>query len=106
MRILFLIPEYAVSGGIGTFYRVLLPQLRDCGLEVTVLEGSAFRLAGEGAKRVIDGIEFQVLEEKRFLSFWNRFGAFEAAPTLRRHLAAAWALWEQADCGAGWDIVE
>jgi glycosyltransferase involved in cell wall biosynthesis len=105
MKVLFLIPEYNVSGGIGTFYRGLLPVLRASGLEISVLEGSAFHFA-EGTKRVIDGINFQLLEQKRFYSFWNRFSSFEAAPTFRRHLAAAWALWEQAEFGASADIIE
>src|SRR5262249_15333954 len=51
-------------------------------------------------------INFELLEQKRFYSFWNRFSSFEAAPTFRRHLAAAWALWEQAEFGASADIIE
>src|SRR3569833_2165915 len=107
MRISYLIPEYSGSGGgIGTFYRALLPVLRDSGLEITVLEGSAFHFAEDGTKQAIDGIPVQLLEKKRFIRSWNRLNAFEAAPSLRRHLAAAWALWEQADSGAGSDIIE
>jgi hypothetical protein len=36
----------------------------------------------------------------------ERFATFAAAPGLRNHLAAAWAMWEQAGYGEGCDIVE
>src|SRR5262249_4595972 len=101
------VPEYIGSGGgIITFYRALAPALRASGVELHVIEGSAVHAAEGRVARVCEGIHVQVLERARLASWWGRFTAFEATPWLRRHLAAAWAMWEQADYGAGVDIVE
>ncbi len=40
----------------------------------------------------------------RWHALW--LGQFSAAPGLRRHLAAAWAMWEQAGFGQDVDVVE
>jgi glycosyltransferase involved in cell wall biosynthesis len=106
LRLLILAPEFGVSGGgIATFYRHLAPALRDLGVEVRVIEGSAMH-AGPRAPRELDGVTVETLEYDRFRRWWDRFPAFAAVPGLRRHLAAAWAMWEQGDFGAGADIVE
>ena len=107
MRLLSLTPEYAGSGGgIMTFYRTLGAALRDAGVELSVIEGSGVHAAANCAHRVVDGIAIETLEQARLARWWNRFPAFAALPGLRRHLAAAWAMWEQADYGNGADIVE
>ena len=71
-----------------------------------VIEGSAFHAANDRAIQVIDGISVETLERDRLSRWWNRFPAFAALPVLRRHLAAAWAMWEQADRGANVDVIE
>lgn len=106
MRLLVLTPEFEASGGgIATFYRALAPALQNLGATVRVIEGSAFH-AGERAPRVIDGVAVETLEVIRLQAWWRRFSHFAATPGLRRHLAAAWAMWEQADQGRDADVVE
>lgn len=106
MRLLVLTPEYtAWGGGIATFYRDLIPSLARMGLNVRVVEGSAF--AASGANRVqSEGITTEQLEAARLSHWLERFSHLSSTPTFRRHLAAAWAMWEQALEGPEFDIVE
>jgi glycosyltransferase involved in cell wall biosynthesis len=107
VRILLLTPEYlGFGGGIMTFYQALAPALRESGVDLRVIEGSAFHAANDRAIQVIDGISVETLERDRLSRWWNRFPALAALPVLRRHLAAAWAMWEQAECGADVDVIE
>jgi glycosyltransferase involved in cell wall biosynthesis len=105
VRLLILTPEFEGGGGIRTFYRNLAPALRECGVAVRVLEGSAVH-AGSGETRTVDGIPVESLDLARLQCWWDRFPAYAATPGLRRHLAAAWAMWEQANSGEGADVVE
>src|ERR1700678_3102905 len=98
MRLLILTPEYqAAGGGIATFYRALCPSLREEGVEIRVIEGSAFYTSDDKRRRFDCGVQVETLELRRLEAWWQKFSAFESAPTLRRHLSAAWAMWEQAD---------
>jgi glycosyltransferase involved in cell wall biosynthesis len=106
MRLLILTPEFGETrGGIATFYRHLVPQLVGLGVEVRVLEGSAVHTEATPA-RVVDGAQVETLELGRLTRWVERFAALAAAPGLRRHLAAAWAIWEQAGEGAWADVIE
>lgn len=89
-----------------TFYRALGHALREAGVDLRIIEGSAFHAANDRNTRIVDGIAVETLERDRLFSWWNRFPALAALPGLRRHLAAAWAMWEQADHGANVDVVE
>ena len=107
MRLLILTPEFVgEGGGIMTFYRTLAPTLRKLGVAVRVIEGSALHAAEEQTVRSVDGVPVETLERRRVNQWWECLSAFAAAPGLRRHLAAAWAMWEQAAFGADFDIVE
>jgi glycosyltransferase involved in cell wall biosynthesis len=107
MRLLLLTPEYdGAGGGIITFYRMLAPALREANVEIRVIEGSAAHASSNSSKRVCDGVCVETLEYGRLARWWDRFPAFAATPGLRRHLAAAWAMWEQADYGQECDIIE
>jgi glycosyltransferase involved in cell wall biosynthesis len=107
MRLLLLTPEYTgAGGGIITFYRALAPALLAAGVELRVVEGSAFYTAEDRSERRLGGVRIETLERARLDRWQKRFPAFAAAPGLRRHLAAAWAMWEQAGYGEGCDIVE
>lgn len=107
MRLLLLTPEYTgTGGGIMTFYRTLGAALRDAGVELHVIEGSGLHAAASRSHRFVEGIAIQTLEQARLIRWWDRFSALAALPGLRRYLAAAWAMWEQADYGNGIDIVE
>ena len=105
LRLLILTPEFDGGGGIGTFYRNLAPALREAGVNVRVVEGSAMR-AGERAPRDVQGVSVETLERERFERWRNQFPHLAAAPGAQRHLAAAWAMWEQAGFGVDADIVE
>jgi hypothetical protein len=107
MRLLILTPEFdGHGGGIITFYRALAPALRANGVELRVIEGSAYHASVDRASRLEEGICVETLESARLARWQARLPAFDAVPGLRRHLAAAWAMWEQADYGEGCDIVE
>ncbi|MGA2953044.1 MAG: glycosyltransferase [Caulobacteraceae bacterium] len=106
MRLLILTPEFGEArGGLAAFYRHLVPPLAGLGVEIHVIEGSAAH-AGRAAPRVIDGAQVETLELDRLTRWNDRFAALAAAPGLRRHLAAAWAMWEQGGEGAWADVVE
>jgi glycosyltransferase involved in cell wall biosynthesis len=106
VKVLLVVPEYppTFGGGIGTYYRELVPALRHHGCEVSVLKGSAF-IHGE-ASYEHDGVTVGVLETARYDKWLAQFGHFTMFPELRRHLAASFALHEQAGEGGGVDVVE
>jgi len=106
MKLLYVLPEYLpqTGGGLITFYRWLLPELVRGGHQVTVLVGSG--VSGGDFEGEIEGVTVRYLSLDRFAALRSGFTAFEALPELRRHLAAARALWELAGGGAGFDLVE
>lgn len=105
MEILFVIPEYKEdAGGIATYYTTLIPAIAARGHSVDVLVGSAFTNEQPSWKE--NGVRVRYLETDRRQKNFERFHAYEAVPSLRRTLAAAWGLFEQADRGAGYDVVE
>ena len=107
MRVLFLTPEFDGSGGgVFTYMRALLPALRELGLEPVVFEGSASNNTEDGVPIVVEGILVHKLQTARYKEWRARFAGLAAAPLLRSHLAAAWALWEQAGRGADFDVIE
>src|SRR5688500_13413947 len=101
MKILLVTPEYPRDrgGGIITFYRDLARALIELGCEVHVLKGSAYVNGHPGYE--IDGVEVSVLQTERFTKCTARFGHFSMFPDLQRHLAAAFAMYEQAAAGEG-----
>ena len=107
MRILILAPEFSGSGGgITTFYRSLVPELCAAGVEVRVIEGSGVHAWENRSVRKESGVLVETLEHSRLARWEQKFSGFAALPGLRRYLAAAWAMWEQADYGLDADIVE
>ncbi|MBP8962225.1 MAG: glycosyltransferase family 4 protein [Opitutaceae bacterium] len=108
MKLLCVIPEYPpdFGGGIATFYGALLPALARRGISVTAIVGSSLSSTTSDAPRESDGVRVVPLDHSRVANLTNRFLAFALAPDFCRHLAAAWAAWEQMDGGAGFDCVE
>ncbi len=105
LRLLFVTPEYQnAGGGISTFYENLLPALVSQGHEVHVMVGSAFRI-GE-RKYVEDGVMVEWLRPELFEKHLSGFSRYSIMPELQRHLAAAWALYEQAGLRKSFDAVE
>jgi len=106
MRILIVTPEYPpdYAGGIGSYYAALVPALEAVGCEVTVLHGSAFRQA-QDPPDIADSR--RILLERSYLDKWiGQFSHLAMFPMLSRHLAAAFALHEQAQSHGTFDVVE
>jgi glycosyltransferase involved in cell wall biosynthesis len=108
MKLLFVLPEYLPQngGGIITFYRMLLPELARAGHQVKVLVGSGVVAEFARPPVAIDGVSVEMLDVALLEAYHARFARYAATPGLRRHLAAAWALREQARNGDGVDLVE
>jgi len=107
MKLLFITPEYLPDsgGGIITFYRFLLPEMVRQGHAVTVVVADG-RHIGE-AERMIDGVRVRYLEAAAHGRWLQRFARYTVVfPWLQENLALAWAAWESAGQGAGWDHVE
>ena len=106
MKLLFVVPEYPphYGGGIASFYHSLLPSLVRARHQVTVLVGSAF--TSQLASYQQDGVQVKFLDTELVNSYLRKFDRYGAIPELQRHLAAAWAAWEQVQGGEGYDLVE
>jgi glycosyltransferase involved in cell wall biosynthesis len=106
MKILYVLPEFPpqYGGGIATYYDALIPAVAAKGHEVDVLVGSAFTKKHPTSTE--NGYRVEFLDEDRRETASDRFGAYEAVPPLRRTLAASYALFEQADGGQEYDIIE
>ncbi|MGH7884942.1 MAG: glycosyltransferase family 4 protein [Thermodesulfobacteriota bacterium] len=106
MKILFILPEYKPfpGGGLATYYINLLPALLKRKVSIDVIVGSAF-YHGEDSFND-NGINVRSLKSKHYFKYFELFSKFEIFPELRRHLASAWGMYEQADYGKGFDIVE
>lgn len=106
MKVLIVTPEFPPDqgGGIISYYRDLTSGLISLGCEVSVLRGSAY-INGDMPFK-FSGVSVSTLETKRFESWMQSFEHLELFPDLRRHLAASFALHEQAVAGTGYDVVE
>jgi hypothetical protein len=81
-----------------------LPALVRSGVQVTVLVGSAVSQSGGEFER--DGVRVIGLQRARFVSRLSQFPQLEGAPSLHRHVAAAWALHDEAQVLGDFDAVE
>ena len=108
MKVLFALPEFVThsGGGIITFYRQFLPWLAAHGHTVRVIAGSGVSAARRPSSRVINGVQVEELDQALLERYDARFSRYSALPGLRRLLAGAWAMWEQARGGEGCDLVE
>lgn len=108
MKILYVLPEYLpqTGGGIITYYAALLPSLVEAGHEVRVLYGSSVVSDPGGGVSRVGGIETEILDSNLVSKYLPLFSRYQIAPKLQRSLAAAWAMWEQAQKYPAPDIVE
>lgn len=106
MKLLFLIPEYPphFGGGIATFYRDILPEIVNQGCQVDVLVGSAFTSTLPSYKS--GGVNVDFLSQDLVQFYRDQFNYYQPFPELQKHLAAAWAMWQQTNRGKGYDLVE
>ena len=106
MKLLFVIPEYPphYGGGIASFYQQLLPNLAYAQHQITVLVGNAFTTKSLDYQQ--DSVKVKFLDTDLVNTYLRKFDHYRAIPELQRHLATAWAAWEQVDGGKGYDLVE
>lgn len=104
MRILFIIPEYFPDrGGIATYYYNLINALSEKH-DIKILIGSAFTNGGKSS--VCRNISVEYLQRGIFEKYQKLLSKFDIFPQLKNHLASAWSMYEQANHGKGYDIVE
>ena len=105
MNILFTVPEYGNdAGGIASYYKTLVPKVTSQGHSVDVLVASAFTSPRPSYEE--HGAQVEFLDPERREKAFAALDAYEAVPSLRQTLAAAWAVFEQAGRGSGYDVVE
>lgn len=106
MNFLYVIPEYPPQsgGGIGTFYGHFLPELLALGHQVSVLVANPF--TAEFADYEQEGIKVCCLPQAAIAKQFPFFAHYAAMPELQRILATAWAAWDYAQQGQGFDVIE
>jgi len=106
VKILIATPEFvSTGGGIATYYRELAIGLLANGAQVEIIEGSALSV-WDGRTTEKDGIPIHKLDRNKYEKYLARFQHLSAVPLVARHLAASWAMADQMDFGAAFDIVE
>jgi glycosyltransferase involved in cell wall biosynthesis len=105
MKILFILPEYGsdVRGGIATYYSHLLPTLVRFGacIHVVVTSGQKGCPSAGG-----EGITVTALDDRAVVNAKRQLVQFAAIPSIHHLLAVAYAAWESAGRGEGFDVVE
>ncbi len=103
MNVLFILPEFEphLGGGICTYYRELLFQNKHW--TSTVLQGSAVDVR-DGAS-VWNEIPVHYLQQQLFQENREKFHHLSFFPELQNHLAAAWAMYEQAASLGKFDLI-
>jgi glycosyltransferase involved in cell wall biosynthesis len=106
LKILFILPEFypVHGGGIITFYQNLLLALRPHCERIKVIVGSGY--TQDNYNTVWNDIEVEYLQPERYQRHLKTFSRFDFIPSFKSSLAAAWAIYEQANAGEGFDIVE
>jgi len=55
---------------------------------------------------IIDNIEVEYLRVDLYHKYLNKFSKFDLLPEFKKNIAAAWAMFDQANAGEGFDIIE
>lgn len=106
MNLLFILPEYYPhsGGGISTYYINYLNALRPFCDRLKVIVGSGYTQVSD--KFIYNDIEVEYLEPFLYRKYIEKFGRLDILTGYRNDLAAAWAMWEQALQGDGFDLIE
>ncbi|GAA4328255.1 hypothetical protein GCM10023149_32190 [Mucilaginibacter gynuensis] len=106
LKILFILPEYYPhsGGGIATYYQHYLAALQSYCAEIKVIVGSGHVQSQDQFEH--DGISVEYLNPTIYAQYVAQFSRFDLLPDYRNNLAAAWAMWQQANYGEGFDIIE
>jgi len=106
LNILFILPEfYPHSGaGISTYYLHYLNAVKNSTNNIKVIVGSGYIQANENYN--YNGITVEYLKPRIYDLYFQKFQKYELFPEYRSNIASAWAMWEQSNEGAGFDIIE
>lgn len=106
MKILFILPEYYPhsGGGISTYYQHYIDALKPYCNGIKVIVGSGYVQGAD--KFTHNGVEVEYLNPVLYKQHLAKFTRYDLLPEYRNNIAAAWAMWEQASAGDGFDIIE
>ncbi|HEK21145.1 MULTISPECIES: glycosyltransferase family 4 protein [unclassified Mucilaginibacter] len=106
MNILFVLPEYYPhsGGGISTYYQHYIKAIRPHCQRIKVMVGSGYVQGTDKFEH--EGIEIEYLNPALYQEHLARFDKFTLLPEYRNNIAAAWAMWQQANQGKGFDVIE
>ncbi|QNN43026.1 glycosyltransferase family 4 protein [Pedobacter roseus] len=106
LNILFILPEYYPhsGGGISTYYLQHIDFMRSHVAKIKVVVGSAYTQSLD--RFLHHDIEVEYLKPDLFHKYLERFKKFDFIPQYKKAIASAWAMWEQVNAGAGFDLVE
>ncbi|MFA6087623.1 glycosyltransferase family 4 protein [Mucilaginibacter sp.] len=106
MNILFILPEYYPhsGGGISTYYDQYIRALQPYCNKIKVIVGSGYTHADNAFEH--NGISVEYLKPALYQKYLNKFKLYDLLPDFKRDIAAAWAMWEQARQGDGFDLIE
>ncbi|MES2267301.1 MAG: glycosyltransferase family 4 protein [Bacteroidota bacterium] len=106
MNILFILPEYYPhsGGGISTYYLHYINALKPFCKRIKAIVGSGYVQSAD--KFDHNGIEVEYLDPELYHDYLHKFTAYDLLPAYKSNLAAAWAMWQQANNGEGFDIIE
>lgn len=106
MKILFILPEYLPhsGGGISTYYQHYIQAIKPHCEKISVIVGSGYVQAYDQFDH--DGVTVEYLKPDLFLQYSAMFSKYDLLPEFKNNIAAAWAMWEQAGQGKGFDLIE
>ncbi|RQO71516.1 hypothetical protein DBR40_17105 [Pedobacter sp. KBW01] len=106
-KVLFVLPEYYPhsGGGISTYYIQYIKALAPHCSAMKVIVGSGY-LQKTDKFDLADNVKVEYLSPDLYNSYLQKFDKFSFIPEYKSNIAAAWAMWEQAAEGKGYDIVE
>ncbi len=106
MKIAFVLPELYPhpGGGLATYYLHYISKIKPYCSEIKIFVGSATEQRLNPINW--EGISISYLNPKTYKKYFSQFSHFSSWPEIQGHLAAAWGLYEQANAGEGFDIIE
>ena len=106
MNILFIIPEYYPhsGGGISTYYLHYIKALQPYCHKIKVITGSGYTQSEDTYQ--LNGIVIEYLKPAIYQEYLTKFSKLDLLPEVRNNMAAAWAMFKQAEGGNGYDVIE
>lgn len=103
---MFIIPEYYPhsGGGIATYYEHYIKALQPYCEHIKVIVGSGYTQAENDFDH--NGVSVEYLKPSLYHQYLDKFTQYDLLPDYKNNIAAAWAMWQQANQGHGYDIIE